>query len=149
VKPLDQEKMRELVENMVNGGLEKLDPHSGFINADDYKQFQHHTQGKFGGVGIRLGVDPRSGQFVVFSPIAGSPAFDAGVLAGDAILKIDGKSIETWTLHKVVDAIQGDKGTEVSLTILHEGEKTPVDVKMNRAEIKIESVMGDTRKVDL
>src|SRR5437870_2949852 len=55
VKELDQEKMRELVENMINGGLEKLDPHSAFIGADEFKQFKQQTQGKFGGVGIRLG----------------------------------------------------------------------------------------------
>jgi carboxyl-terminal processing protease len=150
VKELDQDKMRELVENMVNGGLEKLDPHSGFLNKDEYKLFHQQTVGKFGGVGIRLGVDPRTGRFLVESPIAGSPAYEAGVMAGDIILKVDGKSIEAWDLRKVIDHIQGDKDTEVTLTVLHENSKEPVDLKMNRAEIQIESVMGDTRdKVDL
>ena len=146
VKELDQDQMRKLVENMVNGGLEKLDPHSGFMGAEDYKQFKQQTRGKFGGVGIRLNVDPRTGHFLVESPIAGSPAYDAGILPGDVILKVDGKSIETWELKQVVESIQGDKDTDVTLTILHEGEKSPVDLKMKRAEIKIESVMGDTRK---
>src|SRR3954452_1336745 len=63
VKDLDQDKMRELVENMINGGLEKLDPHSAFIGQDEFRQFKQQTQGKFGGVGIRLGVD-RAGQFL-------------------------------------------------------------------------------------
>ncbi|MBI2807324.1 MAG: S41 family peptidase [Planctomycetes bacterium] len=150
VRELDQNKMRELVENMINGGLEKLDPHSGFVGADDYKQFRQSSRGKFGGVGIRLGLDPRTGQFLVESPIAGTPAYEAGVLAGDLILKVDGKSLENWSLKKLVEHIQGDPGTAVTLTVLHEGEKKPVDLKMNRAEIKIESVMGDHRdKVDL
>ena len=61
VRELDQDKMRELVENMINGGLEKLDPHSAFYSADDYKSFLQQSRGKFGGVGIRLGKDPRTG----------------------------------------------------------------------------------------
>ena len=150
VKELDQEKMRELVEHMINGGLEKLDPHSAFIGADEFKQFDQQTSGKFGGVGIRLGVDPRSGQFLVESPLAGTPAYEAGIMAGDLILKVDGKSLEAWNLKKVVDNIQGKPDTEVTLTVLHEGSKKAVDIKMNRAEIKIESVMGDTHdKIDL
>ena len=150
VKELDQDKMRELVENMVNGGLEKLDPHSGFIGSDEYKQFRQNSRGKFGGVGIRLGIDPRSGQYLVESPIAGTPAYDAGVMAGDVIMKVDGKPLENWTLRKVIENIQGDPGTDVTLTVMHEGEKKPVDIRMTRAEIKIESVMGDTHsKVNL
>ena len=150
VKELDQDKMRELVENMVNGGLEKLDPHSAFIGVDEFKAFRQQSRGKFGGVGIRLGIDPRTGQFLVESPIAGTPAYEAGVMAGDLILKVDGKALETWSLKKVVENIQGDPGTDVTLTVLHEGQKKPVDLKMTRAEIKIESVMGDTRdKINL
>src|SRR5262245_51230185 len=145
VKELDQDKMRELVENMVNGGLEKLDPHSGFINADEYRAFRQSSRGKFGGVGIRLGLDPRTGQFLVESPRPGTPAYEAGVMAGDLILKVDGKSLESWNLKKVVETIQGDPGTDVTLTVLHEGMKEPVNLKMTRAEIKIESVMGDQR----
>jgi carboxyl-terminal processing protease len=150
VKELDQDKMRELVENMINGGLEKLDPHSGFISVDEFKAFRQSSQGKFGGVGIRLGIDPRTGQFLVESPMAGTPAYEAGVMAGDLILKVDGKSLENWNLKKVVETIQGEPGTDVTLTVLHENSKKPVDLTMKRAEIKIESVMGDQRsKIDL
>jgi carboxyl-terminal processing protease len=150
VKELDQDKMRELVENMVNGGLEKLDPHSAFIGADEYKQFRNQTRGKFGGVGIQLGVDPRSGQFLVISPLAGTPAYEAGVMAGDVIVKVDGKALDNWNLKKIVENIQGDPDTDVTLTVLHEGAKKTVDIKITRAEIKIESVMGDRRdKIDL
>ncbi len=150
VRELDQEKSRELVEAMINGGLEKLDPHSAFIGAEEYKLFRQSTRGKFGGVGIRLGFDPRIGGFLVESPMAGTPAYEAGVMAGDIILKVDGAAIGEWNLKKVVDHIQGDPGTDVTLTVLHEGSKKPVDLKMTRAEIKIESVMGDQRdKVDL
>ncbi len=147
VKELDQDQMRDLVENMINGGLEKLDPHSGFINQDDFRQFRQQSQGKFGGVGIRLGMD-RAGQFLVESPIPGTPAYDAGIMAGDLILKVDGHSTEQWSLKKVVDTIQGEPGSEVTLTVIHEHGKEPVDKTMKRAEIKIESIMGDKRMQD-
>ena len=147
VKELDDDKMRELVENMINGGLEKLDPHSAFINQDEFRQFRQASQGKFGGVGIRLGLD-RGGQFMVESPIPGTPAYDAGVMAGDLILMVEGKSTEQWTLKKVVETIQGEPGTDVTLTVVHENGKEPVDKIMKRAEIKIESVMGDKRMQD-
>jgi carboxyl-terminal processing protease len=148
VKDLDEEKMRELVENMINGGLERLDPHSGFINQDEFRQFRQQNQGKFGGVGIRLGRDTISGQFLVESPIPGTPAYDAGILAGDIILKVDGKSTEQWSLKRLVDTIQGEPGSDVTLTVLHEHAKEPTDRTMKRAEIKIESVIGDKRVQD-
>jgi len=149
VKELDADKMRELVENMVNSGLEKLDPHSNFINADEYKQFTKQSRGKFGGIGIRIGLD-RVGQIFVESPMVGTPAYEAGIMAGDLILKIDGKTTESMALKKVVESIQGEPATKVTLTVLHEGTKTPVDIDINRAEIKIDSVLGDKRdKVNL
>ncbi len=111
VRELDQDKSRELVEAMINGGLEKLDPYSAFIGAEEYKQFRQSTRGKFGGVGIRLGLDARTGGFLVESPMAGTPAYEAGVMAGDLILKVDGVAITDWNLKKVVDHIQGDPGT--------------------------------------
>ena len=139
VKELDQDKMRELVEHMINGGLEKLDPHSSFINPEELKQFKQQSRGKFGGIGIRLGVDQKTGGFLVESPLPATPAYEAGVMAGDYILKVDGKSVDGWNLRKVVETVQGDPGTEITLTVLHEGAKKPVDLKMKRAEIKIES----------
>jgi carboxyl-terminal processing protease len=146
VKDLDTDKMRELVENMINGGLERLDPHSGFINSEEFRQFQHQNKGKFGGVGIRIKTE--SGLFMVESPMPGTPAYEAGVLAGDIILKVDGKATENMPQKKIVELIQGDPGTDVTLTVLHEGQKKPVDIKVTRAEIKVESILGDTRQVD-
>jgi carboxyl-terminal processing protease len=150
VKDLDKTKMRELVENMINGGLEQLDPHSSFINAEEYKQFQRQSRGKFGGVGIRIGSD-RSGVLFVESPMVNTPAYDAGILAGDLILKIDGHAVKslggtgTERLKKAVELIQGEPGKAVVLTVLHEGAKKPVDISIVRAEIHVDSVLGDTR----
>ncbi len=147
VKELDKTKMRELVENMVNGGLERLDPHSSFINADEYKQFQRQSRGKFGGVGIKIGVD-RAGQLLVESPMVGTPAYEAGIMAGDVIAKIDGKSTESMPLKKAVEMIQGDPGQKIVLTVYHEGSKKPVDIPIVRAEIHVDSVLGDLRLAD-
>jgi carboxyl-terminal processing protease len=144
VKELNKEQMRELVENMINGGLEKLDPHSGYINADEYKQFMKSSRGKFGGVGIKIGVD-RGNQLFVESPMVGTPAYEGGIQAGDLILKIDGVSTENMPLKKAVEMITGDAGQKVTLTVLHEGDKKPVDITLSRAEIIIESVIGDQR----
>ena len=146
VRPLDADKMRELVENMVNGGLEKLDAHSNFIDAEEYRQFTKQTRGRFEGVGIRIEPDPRTGQIFVQSPMVGTPAYEAGIMAGDLIVKIDGKATENMTLKKVVESIQGEPGTKVTLTVLHESAKKPVDIAVSRAEIKIPSVLGDRRR---
>src|SRR4051794_23198681 len=96
VVDVSPERERRLVEDMINGGLERLDPHSSYINARDYKQFDKQSEGKFGGVGIQVGYDrQKGGQLTVISPMPGTPAYEAGVLAGDVIVKIDGKSTET------------------------------------------------------
>jgi carboxyl-terminal processing protease len=147
VKELDADKQRDLVENMINGGLERLDPHSAFINAEDYKSFSKQSKGKFGGIGIRIGLD-RGGQLYVESPMPGTPAYEAGILAGDLILKIDDESTENMSQKKAVEKITGDPGQKVKLTVLHEGSRKPVDISISRAEINIESVLGDLRMED-
>jgi carboxyl-terminal processing protease len=147
VKELDAKQMRELVENMINSGLERLDPHSSFINADEYTQFRNQSKGRFGGVGIRIGLD-RQGRIFVESPMVGTPAYEAGVLAGDYIVKVNGKSTEDLSMKKVVEMIQGEPGTKVTLSVLHEGTKKPVDLDITRAEIAVDSVLGDRRMMD-
>src|SRR5262249_11701271 len=146
VRPLDYEAKRKLIEDMVDGGLMRLDPHSNFISAHDYKRFTTASRGKFGGVGIQLVTDRR--RLMVQSPMVGTPAYDAGVLAGDLIVKINGKATENMKVDDAIELIQGDPGQEVVLSVLHEGAKEPVDLKMVRAEIHVPTVMGDLRKAD-
>jgi carboxyl-terminal processing protease len=149
VRSLDAEAKRRLVEDMINGGLERLDPHSSFINPKEYKQFARQSKGKFGGVGIQISTDRQNGgQLTVVSPMVGTPAYDAGILAGDLIVKIDGKSTENMRLSEAVELIQGDPGQKIVLTVLHEGSKETVEVEMERAEIQVQSVLGDVRKAD-
>jgi carboxyl-terminal processing protease len=148
VQELDQEHKRKLVEDMINGGLERLDPHSTYINPKEYKQFTKQQKGKFGGIGIQISTDRQSGALTVVSPMVGTPAYEAGVLAGDLIVKIDGKSTENMRLNEAVDMIQGDPGQEITLTVIHEGSKEMVDLEMKRAIIEVQSVLGDQRKPD-
>jgi carboxyl-terminal processing protease len=144
---LDEERMRKLVEDMINGGLERLDPHSQYINPKEYKQFVKNSKGRFGGIGVQIGFDRQNrGQLTVISPLVGTPAYDAGVLAGDAVIKIDGKPTASMRLSEAVDLIQGDPGQEITLTVLHEGSSDPVDIKIVRDEIKVQNVLGDLRK---
>jgi carboxyl-terminal processing protease len=149
VVDIDPDRERKLVEDMINGGLERLDPHSAYIPPREYKQFEKTSEGKFGGVGIQVGFDRQNrGQLTVISPMPGTPAYEAGILAGDLIVKIDGKSTESLRMSEAVDMIQGDPGQAVTLTVLHEGSKDPVDVAITRAIIVVPSVLGDRRKAD-
>jgi carboxyl-terminal processing protease len=147
VVDVDPERERKLVEDMITGGLERLDPHSSYINPREYKQFTKSSKAKFGGIGIQVGFDRQNrGQLTVISPMVGTPAYNGGVLAGDLILKIDGKSTENMRLNEAVDLIQGDKGEKIVLTVLHEGSKETVDIPLVRDEIHVQSVLGDQRK---
>jgi carboxyl-terminal processing protease len=149
VIPLDGERRRKLAEDMINGGLEKLDQHSAFMSAREYKQFRGQSDGQFGGIGIEIGFDRQNrGQLIVASPMPGTPAFDAGVQADDMILKINGKSTESMQLKDAIDAIKGEKGQKVTLTVLHEGEHEPVDIDIVRSVIHVPCVLGDQRKTD-
>lgn len=149
VRELKPEEQRQFVEAMINGGLERLDPHSNYINPQDFKQFSRVSKGTFGGVGISLGVDmQKGGRLTVLSPIVGTPAYAAGILAGDIITKINGKVTENLGISEAIDLIQGDPGSEVTLTILHEGEKKSVEYTLKRDIIRVQSVIGDTRKPD-
>src|SRR5687768_836193 len=111
VRPLTDEQREKLVEDMINGGLDRLDPYSQYLNAADYRQFEAQTEGNFAGVGIHLGQDPRTGLLMVISPMVGTPAHEAGILAGDVIIKIDDKPTDGLTMNQAVRLIQGDPGT--------------------------------------
>ncbi len=149
VRPLDPDQKRALVEDMINGGLERLDPHSGFISTRDYKRFMLNNRGKFGGIGIQVRPERKNGRHLeISSPVVDTPAYEAGVQAGDLIVKIDGKATESMRVGEAVDMIQGEPGSTIVLTVLHPGEKDPVDLSMKRAEIHVQSVVGDQRMKD-
>ncbi len=137
---------RELMESALKGMLADLDPHSTYINTSQWKTFKKQIEGKFGGVGMTVEVDEDSKRLKVVAPMVGTPAYAAGVMSGDIILDIDGKTTEGLTIDKAVDALQGQPGTPVKLNVLHEeGEKGEI-LTVTRAIIEVPSVMGDRRK---
>ncbi|HTU91885.1 MAG TPA: S41 family peptidase [Gemmataceae bacterium] len=148
VVDIDAAHERKLVEDMINGGLERLDPHSSYMPPREYKQLEKQSEGKFGGVGIQVGLDRLTRQLTVLSPMPGTPAYEAGVMAGDLIVKIDGKATENMRMSEAVDMIQGEPGQKVTLTVLHEGAKDPVELAITRAIIEVPCVLGDQRKGD-
>ncbi|MGO9598641.1 MAG: S41 family peptidase [Isosphaeraceae bacterium] len=142
VRPVSR---RELLENALEGMLQSLDQHSSFINTNEWKQFRKQIEGKFGGIGIQVGIDQDTGRLRVIAPMVGTPAYESGVLAGDQIVEIDGHSTEGMSPDKAVDVLTGRPGTEVSLSVLHEGGEQPETVKITRAIIEVPSVSGDHR----
>lgn len=146
VVDVSPERERQLVEDMINGGLERLDPHSQYINPRAYKQFEKQSDGKFGGIGIQVGYDRQNrNMLTVISPMVDTPAWEAGLLAGDVILKIDDRPTEQMRMSEAVDMIQGKPGSKVVLTIARDGLKEPKDITVTRAIIKVPSVLGDVR----
>ena len=136
---------KELLENALEGMLQNLDPHSSYIDTSEWQHFRRQIEGKFGGIGIQVDLDNERGLRVI-APMVGTPAYDAGILAGDQIIEIDGKSAEGMTSDKAVEVLTGRPGTDVKLTVLHEGSEDPETLTLTRAIINIPSVIGDQRK---
>lgn len=129
---------KELIENSINGMLTSLDPHSAYLNEDHFEEMQVQTKGEFGGLGIEVTMD--NGFVKVVSPIDDTPAFRAGIQAGDYITHIDDEPVLGLTLSDAVDKMRGKVGTEIKLEIRREGEEGPIDVKIIRDIIRIQSV---------
>jgi carboxyl-terminal processing protease len=137
---------RELIEAAVRGVLGKLDPYSSYIGPDDLGRFRSSVESEFGGIGIQITMD--EGQLQVLSPMFGTPAYRAGLLAGDRILEIDGKSTDGLLRDEAVEKLRGDEGTSVTLTIVHAGKTAKEKVMLKREKIHIDTVLGDHRKAD-
>ena len=131
----------KLIEGAIKGMVSVLDPHSAYLTKEGYKEMQISTTGSFGGLGIEIGV--RDDVLTVISPIEGTPAFQAGVLPGDKIIKIDGKTTADMNLEDAVKLLRGPKGTKVTITILRDGQEKPMDMTITRAMIHIESVKSE------
>ena len=126
---------KKLIEAAINGMLTSLDPHSSFLSANDYEEMQTQTRGSFGGLGIEVSME--DGLIKVVSPIDDTPAAQAGVKSGDFITHVDGESLMGLTLDEAVDTMRGPVGSEITITLLREGENEPFDVKITRDTIKL------------
>ncbi|MBM9596196.1 S41 family peptidase [Roseitranquillus sediminis] len=136
---------KELIEAAINGMLTSLDPHSGYLSAEDAADMRVQTRGEFGGLGIE--VTQEEGFVKVVSPIDGTPADEAGIEAGDFITHVDGESVLGLTLDEAVDLMRGPVGSEIIITIVREGEEgpeEPFDVTIVRDTIQIAAVRTRT-----
>ena len=128
---------QELIEKAIDGMLTGLDPHSGYMNEEVWQEMQMDTQGKFGGLGIEITME--EGFVKVISPIEDTPAYKAGILAGDFIIQIDDTPVFGLTLNEAVELMRGEKGEPITITISREGTE-PFEVNIIRDIIKIQSV---------
>lgn len=134
---------RELMEAAIRGVLSKLDPYSNYIGPNDLTRFKVAVENQFTGIGIQ--VDVRRGFLTVVSPIVGSPAYKAGLRAGDVITEIEGKPTEGIPIDEVIRRLKGEAGTTVNIAVLHPGGSEPEKFAVTREVIQMESVRGDHR----
>jgi carboxyl-terminal processing protease len=135
VEPVEDKK---LLKEAINGMLTGLDPHSAFLDQDAYRDLQVGTQGEFGGLGIEVGAE--DGFVKVVAPIEDTPAYRAGVKAGDLIIKLDEQSLKGISLSEAVKKMRGKPNTEVKLTILRKDEPQPLEFVLRRDVIRVKSV---------
>ncbi|MBS1158295.1 MAG: family peptidase [Proteobacteria bacterium] len=135
VEPVDDKKM---ITNAISGMLSNLDPHSAYLDADSFKDLQVGTQGEFGGLGIEVGME--DGLVKVVSPIEDTPAYRAGLKAGDLIFKLDDTPVKGLTLSDAVKKMRGKPKTPIKLSIIRKGESKPLEVTLIREVIKVQSV---------
>ncbi len=135
---VEETKSKDLVNGAIKGMLETLDPHSSFMPPSMFKEMQEETKGRFEGLGIEITI--KDGILTVVSPIEDTPAFKAGILAGDQILKIDGESTKNFNLMDSVKRLRGPRGTKVTITIMREGFAKPKEFTLVREVIPVRSV---------
>ena len=135
---VEETKTKDLVYGAIKGMINSLDPHSGFMNPEAYKEMQVDTKGEFGGLGIQIGI--KDNVLTVIAPIEDTPAYNAGIKAGDRIVKINDEITRDMGLLDAVNKMRGPKGTSVKITLMREGWKEPKEFTIIREIIKIKSV---------
>ncbi|MCE2926683.1 MAG: S41 family peptidase [Rickettsiales bacterium] len=144
---VEETKDSELIEAAINGMLTSLDPHSGYMNEKAFKEMQVQTKGEFGGLGIEVTME--NGLVKVITPIDDTPAFKAGVKAGDFIAQINDESVMGMALSEAVERMRGKVDSKVKLTILREDTTEPLELTITRAVIKIKSARGRAEGDDI
>lgn len=135
VEPVSDKK---LLQDAIRGMLTGLDPHSAYLDVDEFKELQEGTSGEFGGLGIEVTME--NGFVKVVSPIDDTPAQRAGIKAGDLIVKLDEKPVKGMSINDAVKLMRGEPGSPITLLIVREGEEAPLKITLNRDIIKVKSV---------
>jgi carboxyl-terminal processing protease len=137
---------RQIFEGAIKGMVDRLDdPYSAYEPPKEAKEFQEGLDQKFGGVGIELAIDPKTQRLTVITPMIGTPAYDAGIVAGDQLLAINGEDTTGFEMEDAVRRLRGRAGQKVRLTVLHLGQGEGVEIELTRGEINVPSVLGDWR----
>ena len=139
VEPVDD---KTLLQYAIDGMLSNLDPHSDYLLPEDFSELQEHTTGKFGGLGIEVGIE--EGLIKVVTPIDDTPAEKAGIEAGDFIVSLDGEPVREMSLTDAIDKMRGEPGTDIELSIRRKGEQELLEFVLTRAEIKVASVRSES-----
>ena len=137
VEPADRER---LLDGAMRGMVSELDPHSSYMNPEEFAEFQSDTEGQFAGIGVE--VDVRDDRVTVVAPIDGSPAATAGVLPGDQILAVNGRPVRGTKIERIVDLMRGEPGTTVRVLIGRSGVDEPISLEITRAIVRVASVEG-------
>lgn len=141
---VDEVDARQLIQDAVKGMVGSLDPHSTFMPPEAFDELQDDTKGEFGGIGIVISM--KKGVLTVVSPIEGTPAYRAGIMAGDIIAEIDGHATADMPMWESVKKMRGPRGKSVVLTIIRQGEKEPLVFTLERDIIPMTSVRSTTLK---
>lgn len=139
---VDEVAFKDLVQGAIDGMLSSLDPHSGYLPPDMYRELEIDTKGQFGGLGIEISI--RDGVLLIVAPIEDTPAFRAGLQSGDMIVKIGDRFTKDLTIMEAVKLMRGAKGTKVTLAIMREGFEKPREYTLTREIIKVRSVRART-----
>ena len=139
---VDEIKLNKIVDKTIAGLLHELDAHSSMLNKESYKEMKVETKGEFGGLGIVIG--QREGALTIISPIDDTPAFKAGVQAGDIIIKINDEASINMSLSDAIGIMRGKAGTPISITVVRKNETKPIKIDIIRDIIKIQSVYAKT-----
>lgn len=129
---------KKLIYGAIKGMLRELDPHTNFMPPDIFKDFETETSGEFGGLGIEISV--QNGILTIISPIEDTPAWNAGIKAGDKVIAIDGKSTKNLSLVEASQMMRGKMGTKIILRVVRDNEEEPRDITIVRGSVKIRSV---------
>ncbi|MAR78779.1 MAG: peptidase S41 [Rhodospirillaceae bacterium] len=141
---VDEVTDEKLIESAINGMLQSLDPHSGYLNEKNFKEMQIQTRGQFGGLGIEVTME--KGFVKIIAPIEDTPAFKAGLKTNDLITRIDGKAVQGLSLSQAVERMRGPVNSKIILTISRPNVKKQFDVEIIRKVIKIASVKGSIKE---
>jgi carboxyl-terminal processing protease len=141
VKPVNR---RELMEAAIKGVLTRLDPYSSYIPPEEFSGFKTAVESQFGGIGIQITME--DGQLKVLSPLVGTPAYRAGIQAGDRIVKIEGEQTKGIDIEEAIRRLKGEAGTTVTFTVVHALSNEEETVTLKREIIHVDTVLGDKRK---